>query len=281
MTHTSYLYLTFLLQIGVISAVIPRLINSRVNNMLKAHPPAQYPKLYPMPQPKMQQNLKQFMAFNALVLLLGLAILVHAYWTGQQELLAWDTQSILNIYFFLQLLPFVLLGSKGMKYQQMMRQIDNSSRRTASLQPRQLTNYVSATFLLLVGISALVLVLTVIYIQQNPFPGFVGYWNLLFIILLNAFFFTMIHFQIRRKKSDPHQTSHDRSAQIRLITHVLVIGCIAANLFLATNMWLSLWQLHELKDVVQSGYFTLTALLLSQISTFQPEDYSVYQNELS
>src|SRR5690554_3756250 len=101
MTHTSYLYLTVLLQLGVISAVIPRLINSRVNNMLKAHPPAQYPKLYPMPQPKMQQNLKQFMAFNALVLLLGLAILVHAYWTGQQELLAWDTQSILNIYFFL------------------------------------------------------------------------------------------------------------------------------------------------------------------------------------
>lgn len=279
MTHTSYLYLVFLIQIGVISAVIPRLINNRVNNMQKAHPPAQYPKLYPMPQSRMQQNLKQFMAFNAVVLLLGLAILAHAYWTRQNELLAWDTQGTLNVYFLLQLVPFMLLGIKGMKYHQLMRQIDRSSRRTAALQPRKLTDYVSVSLLLLTAISALIMVLTIVYMHYHPFQGFAGLWNLLYMGGLNLFFFVIIFFQIRGKKSDPHQSNHDRSAQIRLTTQVLVIGCIFANLFMVSNMWLSFWQLHGWKDVVQSVYFTLVVLLMSRTSTFQPQDYSVYQNE--
>ena len=58
-----------------------------------------------------------------------------------------------------------------------------------------------------------------------------------------------------------------------------MIGWIAANLFMTTNMWMFWANLHELKDVVQSVYFTLVVLLMSRTSTFQPRDYSVYQNE--
>lgn len=267
------------MQIIVISAVIPRMISNRINSMVKDYPPAQYPKLYPMTLAHMQQNMKQFRVFSNVVLFLGLAILAHAYWTGQNELLAWDTQGTLNVYFLLQLVPFMLLGIKGMKYHQMMRQIHDSSRRTASLQPRKLTHYVSVSLLLLTAISALILVLTIVYMHYHPFQGFAGLWNLFYIGGLNLFFFVMIFFQIKGKKTDPHQSSHDRSAQIRLICQVLVIGWIAANLFMTTNMWMSWANLHELKDVVQSVYFTLVVLLMSRTSTFQPRDYSVYQNE--
>lgn len=55
MTHTNFLLLAFLLQTGVISAFIPRLINNRFKHMMKNHPPAQYPKLYPMLQVHMQK----------------------------------------------------------------------------------------------------------------------------------------------------------------------------------------------------------------------------------
>lgn len=281
MTHITYLYLAFLLQIGIISAFIPRLIINRITDMMKNHPPAQYPKLYPMPQAHMQKNMKHFMVINGLVVLIGLAILAHAYWTGQKELLAWDTQGTLIVYFFLQLLPFMLLGLKGMKYHQMMRQIDKTSHRSATLQPRKLTDYVSVSLLLVTAISALIMVLTIIYMHYHPFQGFAGLWNLLYMGGLNLFFLVMIFFQIRGKKSDPHQSSHDRTSQIRLISQVLVIGWIAANLFMTTNMWMSWGQLHELKDVVQSVYFTFIILLMSQTSTFQPQDYSVYQNEPS
>jgi hypothetical protein len=281
MTHTTYLYLAFLLQIIVISAFIPRLINNRFKHMMKTHPPAQYPKLYPKSQAHMQKNMKLFIILNGVVLLIGLAILAHAYLTGQKELLAWDTQGTLNVYFLLQLVPFMLLGIKGMKYHQMMRQIDQSSQRTAALAPRKLTDYVSVSLLWLTAISALILVLTIVYMHYHPFQGFAGLWNLLYMGGLNLFFFVMIFFQIRGKKTDPHQSNHDRSAQIRLISQVLVIGWIAANLFMTTNMWLSWGQLHELKDVVQSVYFTFIILLMSQTSTFQPQDYSVYQNTSS
>lgn len=114
------------------------------------------------------------MALNGLVLLTGFAILAHAYWTEQKELLGWDTQGTLNIYFLLQLMPFMLLGLKGMKYHQMMRQIDQSSRRTASLKPRKLTDYVPISLLLLTAISALILVLTIFYMHYHPFHGFAG-----------------------------------------------------------------------------------------------------------
>ncbi|MFV0542311.1 MAG: hypothetical protein ACK5L8_01355 [Marinicella pacifica] len=277
MTHSTYLLLAFLLQIGVISAFIPRLINNRFKQMMKNHPPAQYPKLYPMTQAHMQKNMKLFMILNSLVLLTGLAILTHAYWTGQKELLGWDTQGTLTAYFFLQLMPFMLLGLKGMKYHQMMSQIDQSSRRTASLKPRKLTDYVSVSLLWLTAISALIMVLTIVYMHYHPFQGFAGLWNLLYMGGLNLFFFVMIFFQIRGKKTDPHQSIHDRSAQIRLISQVLVIGWLAANLFMTTNMWMSWANLHELKDVVQSVYFTFIILLMSQTSTFEPKNYSVYQ----
>ena len=245
--------------------------------MVKDYPPAQYPKLYPMSLTDMQQNMIQFRVFNGVVLFVGLAILTHAYWTGQKELLAWDTQGTLTVYFLLQLVPFMLMGIKGMKYLQMMRQIDDSSRRTAALQPRKLTDYVSVSLLWLTAISALIMVLTIIYMHYHPFQGFAGLWNLLYMGGLNLFFFVMIFFQIRGKKTDPHQSNHDRSAQIRLISQVLVIGWLAANLFMTTNMWMSWANLHELKDAVQSVYFTFIILLMSQTSTFEPKDYSVYQ----
>lgn len=232
-----------------------------------------------MPLTDMQQKMKQFRTLNGVVLFVGLAILAHAYWTGQKELLAWDTQGTLTVYFLLQLVPFMLMGIKGMKYHQMMRQNDDSSRRTAALQPRKLTDYVSVSLLWLTAISALIMVLTIIYMHYHPFQGFAGLWNLLYMGGLNLFFFVMIFFQIRGKKTDPHQSTHDHSAQIRLISQVLVMGWLAANFFMITNMWMSWRQLHELKDVVQSVYFTLIILLMSQTNTFEPQDYTVYQNE--
>jgi hypothetical protein len=279
MEHTHLFYTTYALQIAVISVIVPLWISQRLRQMLSEHPPADYPKLYPVSPARIDRTLSTFAWLNALVVLMGLAILGHVVFSQQEELLGWDNQGALIVYFLLQYLPFVYLGSQGFRYHQMMRQLNSSARRQASLHPRTLSDYVPKTWFFIIGISALAYVGTVVYIAQQPFEGFAGYWNILYVCLLNLFFWVMIRAQLSGRKQDPHQSHHDRLQQQRLICQVLVIGWLMANLFLTTNMWLAKLDMRDLNVVIQSLYFTVITLLMSQTSTHQPTDYSVYQNQ--
>jgi len=277
MEHKTLFYTVYALQIGVISILVPMWIKSRLQSMLGEHPPAEYPKLYPVSPERISVTLKQFTWLNVLVVLMGLAILGHVMFSQHEELLGWDNQGALIVYFLLQYLPFLYLGNQGFRYHQMMRQQNSSAQRSATLQPRQLTDYVSSALLLTIGLSVLAYIATVVYIAQDPFEGFAGYWNILYVCLLNLFFWVMIRAQLHGKKHDPHQSHHDRLQQQQLICQVLVIGWLMANLFLTSNMWLAKLDMRDLNVVIQSLYFTLITLLMSQTSTHQPTDYSVYQ----
>ena len=277
MEHKTLFYAAYALQITVISIVVPMWIKNRLQQMLKAHPPTEYPKLYPVSPGRIASTLTHFSLLNALVVLMGLAILGHVMFTAQEELLGWDNQGALIVYFLLQYLPFLYLGSQGFRYHQMMRQMNTSSERKAQLMPRNLADHVSPVWFVVIGLSALSYIGTVVYIAQDPFEGFAGYWNILYVCLLNLFFWVMIRAQLHGKKHDPHQSHHDRLQQQQLICQVLVIGWLMANLFLTSNMWLAKLDMRDLNVVIQSLYFTLITLLMSQTSTHQPTDYSVYQ----
>lgn len=279
MQQTTLFYLVFLLQIITISALIPWWVNSRLLNMMQAHPPEEFPKLYPVSQQRMQTVLSQFLIFNGLVLLIGLAMLAHLYWSSQTDLLGWDNQGGLTLYFLMQYTPFLYLSTQGVKHHQMMRQLNTNPVRSAQLQPRKLTDHVSTTWFALIIVTLLGYIATVVYMAQNPFPGFAGYWNILFVIGLNVFFLVLIQTQIKGRKTDPHQSHHDRIQQQRLICQLLVLGWVLANLFLTINMWLAKLDMRDWNLVVQSLYFTTIALIMSQTNVQEPDDYSVYQTE--
>ncbi len=210
MQQTNLFYLVFLLQIITISALIPWWVNSRLRHMMQAHSPTEYPKLYPVSQQRMLGVLTQFITFNGVVMVIGLAMLAHLYWSTQTDLLGWDNQGGLTLYFLMQYTPFLYLGSRGVKHHQMMRQLNTNPRRSAKLQPRKLSDHVSNIWFALIAITLLGYIGTVVYMAQNPFPGFAGYWNILFVIGLNVFFLVLIQTQIRGRKTDPHQSHHDR-----------------------------------------------------------------------
>jgi len=277
MQAQNFFYGAFLLQVITISGLIPVWVRGRLAGMMQAHPPAEYPKLYPVSQQHMQQVLTRFMVFNAVLLVLGLAMLAQLYWGSQTELFGWDNQGGMTVYFLWQYLPFAYLGAQGVKHHQMMRLLNENKQRVASLQPRRLRDHITPLWQLLIGVTLLAYIATVVHMAQNPFPGFAGYWNIVFVLGLNAFFVVMIHFQIKGRKTDPHQTQHDRLQQQRLIGRLLVLGWVMANVFLTINMWLAQWDMRDWNLVVQSGYFTLIALIMSQTNVQQPEDYTVYQ----
>ena len=187
---------------------------------------------------------------------------------------------MLTVTFFLQLLPFLYLGLSGVKYQQLMRKVGQSTQRKAKLTPRNMLDFVSKYLLMATFISFIAYVMMVIYIQQDPFPGFVGYWNILFVFLLNAFYFFMIHRIISGKKMDPHQSHDDRMSHTHLVVKLLTMGAILANLFLTTNLVLSVLELRHIGDIIQSLYFQLVALMMSQTTTYEPNNYDVYRTDV-
>lgn len=279
MNHNELFYWVYFSQIVMISAIIPSWVNKRVNNMTLNYPPETYPKLYPVSIESINYAARTFKLLNALMVGIGLLIMSFTLITGADELLDWDTQSMLTVTFFLQLLPFLYLGLSGMKYQQLMRLVGQPSQRKANLTPRNMIDFVPKHLIIATLISFIVYVVTVIYSQQNPFPGFVGYWNILFVFILNAFYFFMIHRIVSGKKQDPHQSHDDRMIHTLLMVKILTMGAILANLFLTTNLVLSVLDLRHIGDIIQSLYFQLVALIMSQTSTYEPENYDVYRAE--
>jgi hypothetical protein len=279
MNHNELLYLVYISQIVLISVVIPFWAVNRVNRMLENYPPASYAKLYPVSLAAINYAISTFKIMNALMVMIGLLILGFTAVNGAEELMNWDTQSMLTITFILQLLPFLYLGLSGVKYQQLMRQVGQPSKRKAQLTRRNMMDFVPKHLLMAAFISFIAYVLMVIYIQQNPFPGFVGYWNILFVFLLNVFYFFMIHRIISGKKMDPHQSHDDRMNHTHLVVKLLTMGAILANLFLTINLVLSVLDLRHIGDIIQSLYFQLVALMMSQTTTYEPDNYDVYRTD--
>ncbi len=279
MSYNEIFYLVFISQIILISIIIPSWVCKRVNNMVIKYPPASYPKLYPVPIQRINDSISTFKALNLTMVVIGVLIIGTTLVMEADELMNWDTQSMLTVTFFLQVLPFFYFGFSGIKYQQLMRQVSQPTRRKATLTPRRMMDFVPQHLLLFTALSFIVYALMVVYIQQNPFPGFVGYWNILFVLLTNIFYFFMIHRIISGKKMDPHQSQEDRMIHTQLITKVLILGAILCNLFLTINLVLSLLELRHIGDIVQSLYFQLVALMMSQTNTYEPDDYDVYRSE--
>lgn len=281
MTYNEFFYLVFLIQIVLISAIIPCWFYRRIKQMMSVYRPAEYPKLYPVSTDHIDNYMTGFLLTHAVIGLLGLVLLIHSFITQSKELLNWDTQSVLTLYFMLQQIPFLILGKAGFKYHRLMREKNISTQKKAVLKPRNLSDFVAASTLNFAVISFLVYVTVIIYMQQHPFPGFVGYWNILFVGLLNGFFLLMSYVIIRGKKSDPHQSHQDRINFIKLSVQMLMVGLIACNIFMVTNLILAYLELRHIGDLIQSLYFSFIALVMSQTSTYEPLDYAVYQNDYS
>lgn len=279
MTVYEILNLVFIGQIILISIIIPIGIKQRINNLMGEHPPSEFPKLYPVSIETIKYTISTFNILNGLMILIGAAVLAVTMFTGSEELLNWDTQSVLTIYFSMQYIPFIFLGTSGLKYHQMMRQVNQKPQRSAQLKRRNVFDYASTLMVTTAAFTFLIYVMTVIYVEQNPFPGFVGYWNILFVTLLNLFYFIMIQRLIGGKKIDPHQAHEDRMNQISLVVKLLVLASIACNVFLTTNLVLSTMDLRHIGDIIQSLYFSLIAIMASQITIYEPENYDVYRAE--
>ena len=274
-------YVTFLSQVLLISFYLPRHVLSRVRRVVDTYPPSTHPKLYPVSIDTVEKALRTYRNLNTVALLAGFALVLIGVSSPSEEMLNWDSQSVLLIYFFLQVSPVILVARTGVKYFRLMRNAHSRTTRTAELHPRRLFDFVSPTFVGVAILTYITLLLLILYIRQNPFPGFAGYVNIFAVTALNMALAAIGYAAIFAPRRDPHQAYEDRLRQIELVVKTIVLTSIAANTFLAITFALPALGLRDFTDMFSMLYYQLCAVLSFRAFRIDNINFEVYKEDPS
>lgn len=271
------LYAVFISQIFIISYWLPLKLNKRANEIMVKCPPEKYPKLYPFSHQEIVNKVNQLMLLTYAGLTIGILIVMHGLYYKTDEMLGWDSQSVIMIFYVIQVIPLAFLALFSERYFKKMRSKNRVSIRTAQLAPRRLTSYASKW---LIGLAITVYVLFVILvavISKYPFDGFAGYVNVFGVTLLNGFFALIIYKYVYGKKTDPHQSDEDRFQKTSRVVKLMLFSSIAATVSISIHFLLSTFDLRHLNDVVASIYYQIIMLVMILTSLNYSENFEVYK----
>lgn len=239
-------YLMFVAQILVLSVLYPRKLIGRLGEMRT-----------------MQAQLRVFRWLNHLITFAGVVLL--GWLVSYMQDSAWDdgpVETLVSIYFFIQLIPLTLCYVAIAHFNKLLKQAAAHEKRTASLKPRRLFDFVSP---LTVAVAALLypaFVGFVVMIEQDPFPGFAGYLiNVVVITLLYVLTAVVIRMQVYGKKANPYQSHQERMRNIGINVKIMVYSCIAGVLFLSLNFTLVMLDLQSAEPLALSIFFVFCAFL--------------------
>lgn len=271
------LYAVFISQIFIISYWLPLKLKKRANEIMVKCPPEKYPKLYPFSHQEIVNKVNQLMLLTYAGLTIGILIVMHGLYYKTDEMLGWDSQSVIMIFYVIQVIPLAFLALFSERYFKKMRSKNRASIRTAQLAPRRLTSYASKW---LIGLAITVYVLFVILvavISKYPFDGFAGYVNVFGVTLLNGFFALIIYKYVYGKKTDPHQSDEDRFQKTSRVVKLMLFSSIAATVSISIHFLLSTFDLRHLNDVVASIYYQIIMLVMILTSLNYSENFEVYK----
>lgn len=278
MWSPEYLQLAFLSQLLVVSILLPRLIISRCRRIMRQHPPAEYAKLYPVPPQAIERGLAIYWAVNLLVFCLGLSVLVHARLNGVEEFLGWDSQSVLVFFTMLQYVPYIGVYRFEKRFFRLMREARRSSTRSAAMQPRFITQYISTSQIVAALMGQCLFIGLVIYFLINPFDGFGGYANFIGLLLLDTILVGMMYHQIFGKRIDPYMSEEDRFRGNRVVAQLAIVTATLATVYLSCNLLLASLDMRHWGDVFTCIYLQVVAVLGLRIYLQGRSDFEVYRS---
>ncbi len=277
--YNTVFYAIFLSQVLLISVYVPRQLLSRVRHVIEKYPPSTYPKLYPVPVNVVEKGLRTYRIVNLPILLIGLLLVLVGVFSPSEEMLRWDSQSVLMFYFLLQVCPLMLVERSGFKYFRLMRKANSRTTRKAELHPRRLFDFVSPTLVSMAIFSYIVVILLVLYVIRHPFPGFAGPINIVMITAVNLLFAGVVVKNLYGKRGDPHQAHADRLKGIAIAVKMMVVTSIVVNVFLAIVFVLPALNLRDLGDLFQMLFFQLCVVIGSRTLRIDNIDFEVYKDD--
>jgi MFS family permease len=198
-----------------------------------------------------------YRAVNTVIAVVGLGLLFWMF--SHVRATGWD--DIAAFYFMLQVLPVCLAAVLGIKYSKMLKRAVLEPRRTAVLERRRLFDFVSPFTVFLAVLSYFLFAALVIYIQQNPFPGFAGYINIAIVTLVYALEAFAVYNLLYGRKFNPFETHARHVHQIGLGVKACIYACIICVVFISLNFALMLLDLRSWKPFATSLCLVTSAIL--------------------
>ncbi len=183
---------------------------------------------------------------------------------------------------YFQYLPLILiLGKAEFKQFKMMREANFTKHKKADLTPRKLTDFVHPAYVYMAIIVYIAFIAFVIYFNQLGLSWFGGYWNIVGVTFLNAFFLAGIYWHLQGKKQDPYQSSEDRYRNIKVIVNLLVFMSMVSTLSIVVHIVLKAWDFNIVKLIFNSLYTQAIAWvsIIGILHSLRIEDinYNVYK----
>ena len=279
MTEHQLFYFVFLIQVLVISYFLPRQVLRRMRHVVRAYPPTEYPRLYPVSLSRVEAAQRSYRNLNLLALIVGLALVGAGFLMPTEDMLGWDTLSVMTLYLMLQLSPLVIATRPGFIYFNSQRPKDTRTIRTAELAPRRISDFVPPLIVASTVGLYVAFVFFILAVKQFDFPWFGGYLNIAGITFINLMCVAGIVHGLRARNCDPYQASADRHRKTGFTIRVAVLTSIAATLSVSLSIVLAILELRSFIPVSKSLYFMLLALVCFRQFRIDGVNFDVYREE--
>jgi hypothetical protein len=257
-------YAMFIAQVVVLSVLYPRALIRSVRAGLARYPIERSLLEDEQAHLWLGRWLRLYRHINTGIALAGL-LLLALLWSYMQRPV-WDDGDItllLTAYFVLQFAPTALFWRQLARGNKQLKELLRGEKRTASLQPRRLFDFISPSAVGLTGLFYLLHAALAVYLDREPFPGFAG-------ALVNVTITTLmclgtafgVHRTIYRRKSSPLLTHEDHLWEIEVAVKILVYGCMIAMLALTVILVLGKLDLESAKPLAQSTIHVVIGVLL-------------------
>lgn len=268
-----YVTLALLLQIAVLSVLLPGTVVVQLRRILIERPADQFPLLYPAPPEVVQRGLLLLSFASGLVLLIGLGLLAQFALNAETGLLGKDPFVVVILYAGLQFLAWTpVLFHPGFSIYTRFRQSESGPRR-AEMRPRRLRDFARPVEIALPVLCWAAFCIAVVA-QPERFGG--GLWNLVWITLMQGAFAFGISVAIHGKPRNPLQQSSERHAQIRTAVRANLWGSVGGSIFLFSNAALQIAD-SPFQPVVLCVYFASVGLGQMAVMRLGHVDFDVYR----
>jgi hypothetical protein len=269
----------FTVQILAISVLHPAWFIRYVRARALSFPAERFAQLYPGVDRsvRLERFLTLYRVLNLGIAALGVALLGWLFSYMRRP--DWDdgpVETLVALYFAAQMmLPLCLVAWTGVRYSKVLEHSLADGKRKAVLQRRGLFDFVSPSIVLIAVSSYFLFAGFVLYIQQDPFPGFAGYINIGSVTLVYAVNAFGVYTMLYGRKKSALETHADRVRAIGLGVQAFVYSCIACVAFLSLNFTLVLLDLQSWEPFALSVFLVTCALICFMGFTAPPEAYGL------
>jgi hypothetical protein len=254
----------FALQILAMSVLYPAWFIRYMRRQAASIPTERLAQLYPDVDVDRAQErfVTRYRAVNIGIAVLGLLLMGWLFkYMQRPDWVDGPVEALVSVYFLVQALPLAFIVGSVIRFNSVHKLSLLESKRKAVLQRRGLFDFVSPFVVAVAGLSYLLFVAFVIYLQRQPFPGFAGLITIGAITLVYLLEGAVVYAVLYGRKPNPFETHAGRVRTMGLVVKSSVYSCIACVAFVSLNFTLVLLDLQRWEPFALSVFFVITALL--------------------